>query len=99
MAAEEDHTSGGEGEAPVEVKKGIPMSEVEKHASIDDLWLVIGGEERTARPSIITRSPRRARRIRRRRTAVRPIRRTCVSSRSVHSCTKQTAREGEEARF
>jgi hypothetical protein len=35
-AAAEDET------APAEVK-GIKMSEVEKHSSVDDLWLVIDG--------------------------------------------------------
>ena len=29
--------------AVVEEKKGIKMEEVEKHSSIDDLWLVIDG--------------------------------------------------------
>lgn len=38
-AAAEDET------APVEVK-GIKMSEVEKHSSADDLWLVIDGAPR-----------------------------------------------------
>jgi cytochrome b involved in lipid metabolism len=32
-----------EDEAKEEVVKGIKMSEVEKHSSIDDLWLVIDG--------------------------------------------------------
>ena len=29
--------------------KGIKMEEVEKHSSVDDLWLVIDGESRLAR--------------------------------------------------
>lgn len=37
-----------EGEAVEEEVKGIKMSEVEQHSSIDDLWLVIDGKGQRA---------------------------------------------------
>ena len=38
-----------EDEAKEEPVKGIKMEEVEKHSSVDDLWLVIDGASRLAR--------------------------------------------------
>ena len=41
--AAEDAAAVGEGVEEEEEEKGIKLSEVEQHASIDDLWLVIDG--------------------------------------------------------